>query len=624
MTSLPPCPVCGMPVPDGTGVEIERLGRMLRFCTEFCEGQVLRNPRAYETVAGVPARTLDWADARIAYFSMEIALESSIPTYSGGLGVLAGDALRSSADLAVPLVAVSLVHRKGYLKQEISASGQVEHEDPWEPETRLLRLDPVVTVELERRIVHVRAWRYDVVGSSGFVVPVVLLDTACPENDPVDRSLSERLYGGDDRYRLKQEAILGIGGVRMLRALGCERLQTFHLNEGHAALAPLELLRFESADGEWDFRSVRRRTVFTTHTPVPAGHDRFGDDLVRRVLGEFVPAPVFHMLGGDGSVNMTELALNLSHYVNGVALRHREVSSELFPHREIHQITNGIHSRTWTADPFKHLFDRHIPGWRSDPSMLHNATALPAGEVWSAHERAKSALLRTITERTGRELSVDAFTIGFARRVTAYKRAELVLQDPVRLRRLAAARPLQLIFAGKAHPADEPGKAAIRKILTTAEELEGDVPIVYVADYDMDLAALLVAGSDLWLNTPLPPMEASGTSGMKAAHNGVPSLSVVDGWWREGWIEGVTGWSTGGAEPEDGPEAERKHADELYDKLESTILPLFCDDREGWTRMMTQVIALNASFFNADRMVRQYVEHAYDTGRSEPSVPPRS
>jgi starch phosphorylase len=441
------------------------------------------------------------------------------------------------------------------------------------------------------------------------VVPVLLLDTDVPQNGPEDRRITDRLYGGDARHRLMQEMVLGVGGVRLLHALGCSGLRTFHLNEGHAAFAPLELLRAAGPADGWDFSPVRNRTVFTTHTPVAAGHDQFDWSLVSRVLGEFVARDVFEMLGGRDRLNMTHLALNLSHYVNGVALRHQEVSSELFPHYEIHQITNGVHARTWSSSSFRALFDRHIPGWRNDPLMLHNALALPPGEVMGAHRRAKDALLEVVVTRTGRRLRPDVLTLGFARRATAYKRPELVLSNLSVLRAIAKTRPLQFIFAGKAHPHDEAGKQGIQSILRAALELGDDVPVIYLTEYDLELALMLVSGVDLWLNTPLRPLEASGTSGMKAALNSVPSFSVLDGWWREGCVEGVTGWAIGG--DRSSADAVDCDADDFYRKLQHVIAPLFYDDRDGWIRIMRQCIALNASFFNTDRMVRQYLLHAY-------------
>ena len=605
--SAAPDPVCGMPVDEGSTLVVELGGVRLRFCSEFCRQQFVRHPGAYDGGAHAPSRIVSWAERRVAYFSMEVALESRIPTYSGGLGVLAGDTLRSCADLEIPIVAVSLVHRRGYLRQELRDGHQIDHEAPWRPEDALCEVTARVVVEIEHQPVAVGAWRYDVVGSGGYLVPVVLLDTDVADNAPDHRRLTDRLYGGDDRYRLAQEIVLGIGGVRMLEALGCTGLQTFHLNEGHAALAPLELLRSRaSANPGWDFQAVRERTVFTTHTPIAAGHDRFGWDLARRMLGDAAAPEMLEMLAGRDALDMTRLALDVSHFVNGVALRHREVSSAMFPGYEIHQITNGVHSRTWTSAPVTALFDRNMPGWRNDPMMLRNAIALPDGELWQAHDQAKVQLLELVTERTGRRLGRDALTIGFARRATGYKRIELVLSDLARLRAIAKLDGLQLVFAGKAHPRDGSGKAGIATVLAAAHELGDDVPIVYLEDYDLDLGRAIVAGCDLWLNTPQRPLEASGTSGMKAAHNGVPSLSVVDGWWREGHIEGVTGWSIGDADGGDAGDAT-----ELYRKLEQDIVPTFYRRRGAWIRVMKQAIAINAAFFNTHRMVRQYVDHAY-------------
>lgn len=608
-------PVCGMPV-DGD-VVLQLGEQIFRFCSEFCRQQFERHPGAYVKVAARPLNDVSWVERHIAYFSMEIALASNLPTYAGGLGVLAGDTLLAAADLEVPLVAVTLVHRCGYFQQELVRGQQLERDATWQPAQHLQELEQRTAVEIEGRIVSVRGWRHDIVGSSGYRVPVVLLDTDLPENGPEDRQLTSHLYGGDARYRLMQEVVLGVGGLRLLLALGCERLATLHLNEGHAAFAPVELLRRASGAENWDFGAVRRKTVFTTHTPVAAGHDRFDWALVRRVLGDVIPERVLSMLGGSGQLNMTELALNLSHYVNGVALRHREVSTQLFPRHEIHQITNGVHSRTWTSEPFRALFDRYIPGWRHDPWMLHNAVALPEQDLWRAHELAKAALFDVIAQRTGQRLRAEVLTLGFARRATAYKRPQLIFSDLERLRELACARPLQIVFAGKAHPRDEAGKAGIRAVFDAAQRLGRDLPVVYLADHDLELALHLVSGVDVWLNTPQRPQEASGTSGMKAAHNGVPSLSVLDGWWREGHVECVTGWSIGGLNPAEGPEADAADAADLYHKLELSVSPHFYGRRAEWIALMRQCIALNASFFNTHRMLHQYLAHAYAPAASD-------
>jgi starch phosphorylase len=413
--------------------------------------------------------------------------------------------------------------------------------------------------------------------------------------------LTGTLYGGDDEYRLRQEIVLGIGGVRLLRALGYDHLERFHMNEGHSALLALELLYEEDprSDVAGDIERVRAKCIFTTHTPVAAGHDRFPLPMVARTIGSLVPLDLLRRLGGDSELNMTLLALNLSHYVNGVAKRHGETTQHLFPGYPIDSITNGVHSVSWTCDEFAAVFDRHIPGWRRDPFCLRYAIKLPGEEIWSAHAGARRRLFDAVRERSGVSLNPEAFTIGFARRATSYKRPALVLEDLDRLRAVRQrAGPIQFVFAGKAHPHDDGGKALIRTIVERAAVLGQEVPVVYLADYDLALARRMTAGVDLWLNTPQPPLEASGTSGMKAAHNGVPMLSTLDGWWLEGHVEGVTGWSLQGAA-------------ELYEKLERTILPLYFTRRPHWIDLMRRTIAFNASFFNSHRMIQQYAAHGY-------------
>jgi starch phosphorylase len=552
----------------------------------------------------------------IAYFSMEIALESHIPTYSGGLGVLAGDTLRAAADLEVPMVGVTLLHRQGYFSQRLEADGtQREELVAWSVADRLESREGVCSVDVGGRDVMVRAWRYLIRGVTGATVPVFLLDTDIPGNDPSDRALTDRLYGGDARYRLCQELILGAGGVRMLRALGYTRVARYHMNEGHAALLALELLAEEEAHtGEpahEAIEQVKQRCVFTTHTPVPAGHDQFDLAMAREVLGPSRVQVLQTLQCCDTALNLTLVALELSHYVNGVTRRHGEVSRSMFPGYPIGSITNGVHSTTWTAPPFAALYDRYIPDWRRDSFSLRYALGIPVTAIQSAHREAKAQLVRTVNERTPASFDPERFTLGFARRITAYKRPTLLLRDPARLRRLAAARgPLQVVFAGKAHPHDAEGKNLIREIVRRGAELAPDVRIAYLPDYNLDLARQVTAGVDLWLNTPRPPLEASGTSGMKAAHNGVPSLSVLDGWWLDGHVEGVTGWSIG---RRDGTSeaADDDDARHLYETLEQTILPLHADRPASWAEVMRLTIALNASFFNAHRMLQEYVIHAY-------------
>ncbi len=553
---------------------------------------------------------------RIAYFSMEIAAEPGIPTYSGGLGVLAGDMLRACADLEVPIVAVSLIHRAGYFRQALDPSGrQLELPSRWDPPAHLKRQEPTVAVPIGDRQVHLCAWRYDFVGQHGHVVPAFLLDSDLEPNLPADRRLTDSLYGGDPEYRLAQEVILGVGGVRMLEALGYRAVRAFHLNEGHAALVPIELLR-QQADrgGGWDPAPVRRRCVFTTHTPVPAGHDQFDWPLVERVLKPLASREVLERFGGTDRLNLTLLALSFSHRVNGVAASHEQLSEHLVPGRDIRHVTNGVHSLSWTSEPFRALYDHHVPHWREDPSALRMVASVPRAEVWDAHQQAKAVLLEQVRRSTGQELRREVLTVGFARRSTDYKRPDLIFHDLARLERSGAGR-LQLLFAGKAHPHDEAGKALIQRIVELGARLGSRLPVVFLPNYDLELARALVAGCDVWLNTPLRPLEASGTSGMKAAHNGVPSLSILDGWWVEGCVEGVTGWAIGteanAHPPASRAEADGADAESLYQKLFEVVLPAWLGPREKWIDVMRSTVALNASYFNAHRMVQQYLTSAW-------------
>jgi starch phosphorylase len=550
---------------------------------------------------------------RVAYFSMEIALRSEIATYAGGLGILAGDTLRSAADLSLPLVGVSLVSRAGYFHQDIDAQGrQTERAASWDPACWAQPLDAKIAVRIESRAVWVGAWLYVVESHMGGAAPVILLDTDLPENAPEDRELTHYLYGGNEAYRLKQEIVLGVGGVRVLHALGFE-LSAYHMNEGHSALLGLELLRRYSyspqdlrpGESRYDVPRVRELCRFTTHTPVDAGHDQFSYDLVRQVLidahseyeGEVA---ILKALGGEDALNMTRLALNLSEFVNGVAQRHAEISAKMFPGYQVRAITNGVHPFTWTAPSFRDLYNHYVPGWCHEPELLVRADRIPDAALLTAHAHAKQTLIEMVRAMTGTTLHADVPILAFARRMTAYKRPDLLFSDIERLKAIARKQPFQIVLAGKAHPRDGEGKRLIAFLHTQARALGDAVPCVYLSDYDMAMAQSMVAGADLWLNTPLPPYEASGTSGMKAAFNGVPSCSVLDGWWIEGCIEAVTGWAI-----EDAPA--------LYDKLERLILPLYYsrNDGAGWVRIMQGAIAKNAAYFNSHRMMRRYATEAY-------------
>ncbi len=554
-------------------------------------------------------------ERKVAYFSMEIGLRPEIPTYSGGLGILAGDTLKSFADLKVPAVGITLLYTKGYFHQEIDAEGnQIEIPVEWNPSDYMNLLTDKVTVEIEGRTVLVQAWVYPLKGIDGHTVPVLFLDTDIKTNAAEDREISAYLYGGDERYRLKQEILLGFGGSHILQILDHDQLEAYHMNEGHAALLTLDLMdRYQQ-----NLEKVKSLCVFTTHTPVPAGHDTFDLKMAQAVIGDkFQLDSLNHnnIINAKGRLNMTYLALHHSEYINGVAQKHGETSQRMFPEYRIDAITNGVHSQTWICDQIATVLDRHIPNWRQDSYALRNALDIPREEIWQAHQTAKMKLFDFINAQYGILLDPEILTIGFARRAATYKRATLLFRDTERFKRIASASgPIQLIFAGKAHPADLQGKALIKEIHQAGRQLDENIKMVYVSNYDIYRARFLVSGVDVWLNTPLRPMEASGTSGMKAAANGVINFSVLDGWWIEGYIDGITGWAIGPRyiQKQDTSDAsDAVDAEDLYKKLEQRILPCFYKDRSAWMDMMAYNIALNGSFFNTHRMVAQYVLEAY-------------
>ncbi|MFW6014013.1 MAG: alpha-glucan family phosphorylase [Candidatus Nanoarchaeia archaeon] len=541
----------------------------------------------------------------IAYFSMEVAVSEDIPTYAGGLGVLAGDTLRSFADLEVPVVGITLLYKKGYFHQVIDENGnQVEKEVNWKPEDKLKKLPVEVSVYIKDREVKVTAWQYKIKGVTGFKNKLLFLDTDIDGNTEYDRKITQSLYANNDEYRLFQEIVLGIGGVKIIESLEYNEIQRYHMNEGHSAPLVLELAKTLTKE------EIREKCVFTTHTPVAAGHDCFPKELAKELLGQHLPDELSESIFKDSGLNMTYIGFEFSGHINGVAKKHGQVSREMFPGYNIEAITNGVHTYFWTNEVFSELFDKYLTGWQYDPFCLRYALSIPKEEIWKTHEKAKENLIDYVNEHHDAKMDKDVFTIGFARRMTPYKRGELFFSDIERVKKIAKnTGRLQIIFGGKAHPKDSEGKKIIKKILEYKSQLKDFIKVCYVHDYSIEEAKMLVSGVDLWLNTPKKPMEASGTSGMKAAHNGVPQFSVLDGWWLEGHLEGITGWSIGAHPDED--EKESNEVEDLYSKLEYVILPLFYDNRSGWIDVMRNSISINASFFNTHRMVQQYVLNAY-------------
>lgn len=529
---------------------------------------------------------------------MEVALDNKIHTYAGGLGVLAGDVIKTFASMNLAAVGVTLLSKKGYFRQIVREGVQHELPDEWEVEEHVQPLDVEVEVDIEGMPVRIVAWKKDL-GS----VSVIFLDTDLPSNNQKTRAITDYLYTSPpdlDRawYRFAQEIVLGIGGVRLLQQADY-KVRKFHMNEGHTSLLTLELLRTHK-----DPEVVRRLCVFTTHTPLPYAHEQYSYTMVTKMLGELLPSETLQKYGGKERLNMTLLGMSLSGYVNAVSEKHAEIARKMFPGFNIDSITNGVHSETWTSESFQELYDRYLPGWRSDPSRLRNALRIPDQEIWRAHLREKKRLIEFVREKTGIRLNLRVFTIGFARRVVEYKRHLLLLSDLRELESIAReSGGLQILFAGKSHPDDKAGKDILRRLYLHIRNSRPPLRMVFLENYDLNQAKLLTAGVDLWLNTPRVGFEASGTSGMKAAHNGIPQLSTPDGWWPEGCVEGVTGWTIKQASND------VREARNLYRKL-SQILELF-KQRQRWIGIMKNTIALVASHFNTHRMVSEYMVKAY-------------
>jgi starch phosphorylase len=584
-------PVCGMPLdPKTARYRLEFFGRQYFFDSEYCMSSFVEG-------------------AKVAYFSMEIGVNTDMPTYSGGLGVLAGDVIRSSADLRIPLVAVTLISKKGYLKQKITPDGwQIEYPEEWNPSKFMKLLPETVTIKIAGRDVRIGVWVYEQESLTGGTIPVFFLTTDVEGNAQEDREITDFLYGGDEKYRLKQEIVLGIGGLRILEALKIN-VKKYHMNEGHSSLLTLELLK----KNDLNVDKVKNLCVFTTHTPVAAAFDKFSYDLLSEVLEADLPEEVLKEYGGNDRLNMTLLALNLSKYTNGVTEAHMEYSRKLFPGYHIQEITNGVHSYTWTCHHFRALFDKYIHRWANEPELLVRVDTIPDEELWEAHMKAKQDLQDFVHTSSGLQMDTDVLTLGFARRATEYKRATMIFSDLEKLKEITIQDKIQLIFAGKAHPKDEMGKTLIKEIYEFKDRLKDEVKIVYLENYNMEMAAKLTSGVDVWLNTPLPPYEASGTSGMKAAHNGVLNFSVLDGWWIEGCVEDLTGWAIGPSSNQglNEKDTRKRELADLYNKLEYLIIPKFYQQRDAWIDLMKNSIGKVAYYFNTHRMMRKYATDAY-------------
>ena len=539
----------------------------------------------------------------IAYFSAEIGISRSLPTYSGGLGVLAGDHIKSAADLGLNMCGITLLYKEGYFKQRIDEEGiQTENYPKFDPYPFLDKLDASFTLKLRERDVFINVYEYEYEGVKGEKIPIFFLDTDCDKNFQDDRIITLRLYSGDKDHRILQEAILGFGGMKMLRMMNQDSIKTFHMNEGHCSFLVLDLLEKNNGDIE----KVKSLCHFTTHTPVPAGHDHFSYDRVKKLIRGLLPEKLkLPSLVQDDVFHMTELGLYFSRSSNGVSRLHEKVAQDQFKWKKIKHITNGVHHIYWMAGSFKDFYDVHLHGWRSNPELLLQVDQIPSPLIYAVHNENKKKLIAYANSQSSKALDPEVLTIGFARRAATYKRAHLIFHDMEKLLDIGQGN-LQIIFSGKAHPKDMGGKSIIRNIVQSAKRFDGKIKIIYLENYDMWLGRLITSGVDLWLNTPQRPNEASGTSGMKAALNGIPNFSILDGWWAEGCKEGKNGWAIGSQEVG----SDEKDARDLYNKLKNEIITTFYDDRDGWVTMMKESIKTSVQF-TSQRMVYQYNEMYY-------------
>ena len=532
----------------------------------------------------------------IAYLSAEIGLYSELHTYSGGLGVLAGDHLKSAADEGIDIAAVTLLYREGYGRQHLDSEGnQTETYPDLDPSRHLRDTGLELEIPLDGHVLNSKIWKTVIKGIGGHEVPVYFLDTRHTSNEDRHLKLSDRLYAGGDDMRVRQEYLLGVGGIRALKILGHWPLKGLHLNEGHCSFAGLEMLR-----QGWTREQCSKRTLFTTHTPVAAGHDKFDWDLVNNVTGDLIGGPEREIATHEGLCSMSHLGIGMAGRVNAVSHLNAEVASKMFPEVTIEPITNGVHHTSWISPTMARLYDEELDGWRSDGSLLEKAQILSDTGLERARAESRAVLRELVRSMTGIELDGNRLTVGFARRFATYKRASLVFKDIQRLNQMGSGK-LQFVFSGKAHPRDEGGKRLIKQVFAASKELE-DIPVAFLEDYSMATGLAMTSGVDVWLNTPVRPMEASGTSGMKAVMNGVPNLSILDGWWPEACRHGENGWGIGRKEED---RDDDRDAESLYNIMENEVIPTWSSSRSNWTRIMKNAISVGPRF-TGQRMIRDY------------------
>lgn len=539
----------------------------------------------------------------VAYFSLEMMLESDIPTYAGGLGVLAADILRSCADKSISAIGVSIVYSGDVFSQSIHDDGtQTFTKQEWQKLDQLTKLPNIVEIKIAGEKVMVGCWRYDITGLSGYTVPVYLLDTNLIGNPSWIRDITKSLYGSGD-YRICQELTLAFGGIAMLHSLGIKEIKTYHLNEGHCAFVPLALMPEHNYQDE----DVKKLCVFTTHTPIPEGHDHFSYEHAYHFAGDYLPWHI-KKIAGDNELSMSRLALNLSRQHFAVSRLHRDTTQKMFPEFKIDYVTNGVHHRNWVHNHFQDLYNKYLPDWLDNPTLLSSSFNIPSSDLWAAHIECKNKLINYVNRHLLADhppFDTDALTISLARRPVAYKRPLLIYRDLERLARIGQGR-LQIIQCGKSHFEDNVSQEFVRKIIEASHSLKDKIKICYLENYSPKIARMLVSGSEVWLNTPQKPLEASGTSGMKAAMNGVLNFSVPDGWWIEGFEKfPLSGWNIGNQKS---PSDDEFDSNSLYTTLESEIIPLYYNHRPEWIGRMFNAIKLG-SYFSTHRVIEEYLPH---------------
>tara|TARA_Y100001970_G_scaffold292704_1_gene435325 strand:+ start:4612 stop:6264 length:1653 start_codon:yes stop_codon:yes gene_type:complete len=539
----------------------------------------------------------------IAYFSAEIGISPNIPTYSGGLGVLAGDHIKAAADKGINMCAITLLYKEGYYKQHLNEQGEQSETYPKFDPFPMLEKENIdnFSIPLQNRDVYIDVYRLDYNGIENHCIPIYFLDTDNNKNNKEDRNISLRLYSGNKDHRILQEAVLGFGGIRLLEKLNINNIKTYHMNEGHCSFLVLELLSKLK-----NHNKVKELCHFTTHTPVPAGHDEFSMERCKKILNNLIPKSSEISIFENNRLHMTKLGLNFSRSANGVSKLHQKVAQEQFPDHEINYITNGVHHSHWICTPYQDIFNKYLPNWKKNPLELLNIEKISNDKLMDEHQHMKDRLLLYANSQTSKALDNKILTIGFARRAATYKRINLIFNDLEKLINIAEHK-IQIIFSGKAHPKDEGGKELIKEVFLNAHKLEGKIKVIYLDNYNMWLGKLITSGVDVWLNTPLRPNEASGTSGMKAALNGVPNLSILDGWWEEGCKDNINGWAIGNDSNSD----DINDANQLYDILKNKVIPTFYNNKKAWAQLMKESIK-SATNFTALRMIEEYNEKFYN------------